>query len=567
MLSTIRRILSDLRHNKSGNALLLVGLGMPVLIGTSGLAVDSAQYYMWKRDLQFAVDQAALAGAWARTTTGTQSTYVSRALQEYNANIQNSADFDSGPTTTLVDYNGGTSNAVKVVATATKKLPFTNIMTGRSVSVSVSATASASQAGNTVTTVTTYNTLTACMIALNPSAPGAFTIGGNASGSVGCGGAALSTDPAAAIRENGNPSATFGQLVAGGGIEYSLLNNVGGDPLKLKSNTVGLVDPLGTLTTPTGNGISRTYVCPAVVAGSAAYTTYSATQTKRTVTTYTFKKGNKESTASTVTLVSGNSGYIANSDLTVGPATVSNTTTPYTNVTNQKVGPAAGTTTTSGSGANTIWQYPTVTTYTTITNASSVLTPAVPANDGTATPAPGNYTDINIACKTVFQPGIYVISGTIDFSTNKTITGTNVLFVMTNPNRIANINSNTNIALSGITSALLMSDYGYSSTDAGKLAGMLFFDKVSTDQIKFNGNSTTNFNGIIYMPKRQLWFNGTSAVSGACMMLVADKLMLDGTTDLSTFCKPSNAGSLEVRPQFTTTSTTPGTTATVRLVG
>lgn len=567
MLSTIRRVLSDLRHNKSGNALLLVALGMPVLIGTSGLAVDSAQYYMWKRDLQFAVDQAALAGAWARTTTGTQSTYVSRALQEYNANVQNSSDFDSGPTTTLVDYNGGTSNAVKVVATATKKLPFTNIMTGRDVTVSVSATASASQAGNTVTTTTTYNTLTACMIALNPTASGAFTIGGNASGSVGCGGAALSTDPSAAIRENGNPSATFGQLVAGGGIEYSLLNNVGGDPLKLKSNTVGLVDPIGTLATPTGNGITRTYVCPAVTAGSAAYTTYSATRTLRTVTTYTFKEGKKESSASPVTLASGDAGYIANSDLTTGPTAVSNTTTAYTNVTNQQVGPAAGTTTTSGSAASTIWQYPTVTTYTTITNAGSVLTPAVPANDGTATPAPGNYTDINIACKTVFQPGIYVISGTFDFSTNKTIIGSNVLFVMTNPNRIANINSNTNIAMSGITAALLMSDYGYSSTDAAKLAGMLFFDKVSTDQIKFNGNSTTNFNGIIYMPKRQLWFNGTSAVSGACMMLVADKLMLDGTTDLSTFCKPSNSNSLEVRPQFTTTSTSPGTTATVRLVG
>lgn len=51
MLGTIRRFLSDLRHNKSGNAMLLVALGTPVLIGTSSLVVDSAQYYMWKRDL------------------------------------------------------------------------------------------------------------------------------------------------------------------------------------------------------------------------------------------------------------------------------------------------------------------------------------------------------------------------------------------------------------------------------------------------------------------------------------------------------------------------------------
>lgn len=182
-------------------------------------------------------------------------------------------------------------------------MPFTNIITGRGVTVSVSAIGTATQAGNSVTT-TTYNTLTACMIALNPSAYGAFTIGGNASGSVGCGGAALSSDPSAAIRENGNPSATFGRLVATGGIEYSLLNNVGGDPLKLKSNTVSLVDPLGTLATPTGNGISRTYTCPAVVAGSPAYMTYYATQLLRAKVTYTYGKG-KTAPGTAITYTSG----------------------------------------------------------------------------------------------------------------------------------------------------------------------------------------------------------------------------------------------------------------------
>ena len=103
-------------------------------------------------------------------------------------------------------------------------------------------------------------------------------------------------------------------------------------------------------------------------------------------------------------------------------------------------------------------------------------------------------------------------------------------------------------------------------SNAAKLAGMLFFDKLSTSQIKFNGNSTTNFNGIIYTPNRQLWFNGTSAVSGACMMLVAKTLMLDGTTNLSSFCQPSNSNSLEVRPQITTTTTTAGAAAVVKLV-
>lgn len=72
MLASIRRKLGQLKANTSGNATLLVALGLPALVGGSGLAVDTAQWYMWKRELQFAVDQAALAGAWARTSSATK---------------------------------------------------------------------------------------------------------------------------------------------------------------------------------------------------------------------------------------------------------------------------------------------------------------------------------------------------------------------------------------------------------------------------------------------------------------------------------------------------------------
>ena len=567
MLSMIRRTLDRLKRNTSGNAVLLVALGMPILIGTSGLAVDSAQFYMWKRDLQFAVDSAALAGAWARTTTATQSTYQARALQEYNANVQTTSDFDTGPTTTLVNYGTGTSNGVKVVASATRRLPFSNIITGRSTTVRVEATASSVPAGTTVTTTTTLNALTACMIALDPTAQGAFTIGGSASGSVGCGGAALSTHSSAAIRENGNPSASFGQLVAGGGIEVSLLNNVGGDPLKLKSNTVGLTDPLSALVQPTGNGIARTYSCPTASAGSPAVTTYTATQLLRTKITYVYKKGNSSASATTLTYTSG-TGYLANSDNNPGvSSSISNTSTAYVAGGPTQVGPTAGSAVVAtGNGPNTIWRFPTTTTWTTISNVGSSTNPGTPAVDNIARPLPGTYSNISIACQTIFQPGIFVITGSIDFSNNQTASGTNVMFVMTSANNISNINSNTNLSFSGITASTLMSTYSYSAANAAKMAGMLFFDKLSTSEIKFNGNSTTNFNGIIYTPNRPLWFNGSSAVSGACMMLVAKTLMITGSTDLSSFCQPSNSNALTVRPLITTTTTTPGTAASVKLV-
>ena len=191
----------------------------------------------------------------------------------------------------------------------------------------------------------------------------------------------------------------------------------------------------------------------------------------------------------------------------------------------------------------------------------------MPANDGIARPLPGTYSNIPIACQTIFQPGIFVITGSIDFSSNMTVSGSDVLIVMTTANNISNINSNTSLSLSGITASTLTSTYGYSATNAAKLAGMLFYDTESTSEIKWNGNSNTNFNGIIYTPNRPLWFNGTSAVSGKCMMLVARTLMFTGSTDLSSFCQPSNANSLTVRPQITTTTTTAGTVASVKLVG
>ena len=74
MLSKIRRTFSTLAKAKSGNAALIVAIGLPALVGASGLAVDTSQWFLWKRELQFAVDQAALGGAWARTDSDSRET-------------------------------------------------------------------------------------------------------------------------------------------------------------------------------------------------------------------------------------------------------------------------------------------------------------------------------------------------------------------------------------------------------------------------------------------------------------------------------------------------------------
>ena len=45
MFATIRRNCRGLLVNKSGNATMLVALGMPILIGTAGAAIDISQWY------------------------------------------------------------------------------------------------------------------------------------------------------------------------------------------------------------------------------------------------------------------------------------------------------------------------------------------------------------------------------------------------------------------------------------------------------------------------------------------------------------------------------------------
>ena len=111
-----------------------------------------------------------------------------------------------------------------------------------------------------------------------------------------------------------------------------------------------------------------------------------------------------------------------------------------------------------GSGQTTIYEKATTTKY---YSYSDIRT--IPANDGIARPQPGIYTDISIACPTIFQAGIYFISGSIDFGQNLPVTAAGTLFVMTGNSGTIKINSNSNLNLKGITSTTLTTTYGYDS--------------------------------------------------------------------------------------------------------
>jgi Flp pilus assembly protein TadG len=524
MFDKVRNFFRDYRRNTSGNSALIVAISLPALVGGGGLAVDTAQWFLWKRELQVAVDQAAIAGAWARTSTSTQSTYETRAIQEYNNNIQIVADFDTTPVVTLGNYGSGLNNAVTVEASASKKLPFSSMLTGTATTVRVRARAAGSAGTN----------YSGCIVALHPSMQGAFTLGGNASGSATCGVVALSTHATAAMVKNGDSTAQLGMLVAGGGIDSAFSSNGTMHP-----NSSGLTDPYGAISTPSPSpSPNRTYSCPVA---TAAQTTTTATKQVTTVVTYQYHTGNNSNQA----LASANAGT---NTTTWSPATAGSTDTG-TAVPNVEV-PSS---TVAGSSSVTSYTYvrqvstspkkyeikKTVTT----TTYSDVSTNTIPASDGIARPEPGTYDTISIACETRFQPGIYVVDS-IDFGQNYVVTGTDVMFVIKESNGM-HINSNSNLTLSGITKTTLMDVYGYSAAIADQLATMVIHDEDSTDQIKLNGNSTVTLNGIVYTPKREIWFNGTTAVSGVCMMVVANNVTVTGTTDFNNFCIPAGGNILD----------------------
>lgn len=241
-MGALTKLCKTLRKSKSGNATLLVGLSIPALIGGAGFAVDTAQWYMWQRELQHSVDQAAYAGAWALAREESEGYYEKRAKQEFDANQSKTKDFSTRPTIRIADYAGGTQNSVVVTATATRVLPFSSFLTGGASTVRATAQASFAEGFD-------FN---ACLVSLKEDGTGT-TIGGNATVRAKCGLAALSCGEDA-IKIDGSANVSTDLIVACGSIDAE-----GNDDVTVEGIT-GLEDIYADLEPPT-NDTDREYSC------------------------------------------------------------------------------------------------------------------------------------------------------------------------------------------------------------------------------------------------------------------------------------------------------------------
>lgn len=237
-----RRLLKLIR-NTSGNTSLLLAIGMPSLIGAAGLAVDMTQWYAWKRELQHAVDQAAIGAAWTRTNTNSEGQYQTRGTQEFNANLDKTSGFATQPSFQLANYANGTNNSVVVTATATRALPFSRFLIGSGVTVRATAQAAFAAGAN-------YG---ACLITVGDTGT-TLSIGGNANVQAHCGMAALScSDDAITI----DASAT---VVADSIATCGTASVPAANQSAVSENVTGLTDIFSDLSPPDDTR-TRTYNC------------------------------------------------------------------------------------------------------------------------------------------------------------------------------------------------------------------------------------------------------------------------------------------------------------------
>lgn len=171
MFEKTKELLRKFREDRRGNVLVLMSLGLIPMVGTTGLAVDAAQWITWKRQLHSAADLGAMAGAQALVEGQDVDAAVRRSLS-YNSGRSFTIEAIESPVTTG-DFAGQTS-MVRVALSTQETLPFSSMFLDVAPTINVSAVAEGtSEVPN-------------CMIALDTSGTG-ISIAGSSSVNMNCG--------------------------------------------------------------------------------------------------------------------------------------------------------------------------------------------------------------------------------------------------------------------------------------------------------------------------------------------------------------------------------------------
>lgn len=240
MISSFKRLWRDRR----GNTLAIAGAALPLVLGSAGLASDTIQWTLWKRQLQRASDSAAVAGVYAIASgkaVGTCSDINGATYDNpvaYDLKKNNKVGIATTCTVTNPPSVGGftaDANAVRVSLSVQKKLSFSGLFLSATPTIQATSTATIVPSGED------------CVRAL-ANIP---VIGIDATGStvvdMKCGMIAMSTSMTAAVA-TGNANVTASPISAVGGIPAS--NNWGAGTV-LQPFSLAQDDPFANVPVPT----------------------------------------------------------------------------------------------------------------------------------------------------------------------------------------------------------------------------------------------------------------------------------------------------------------------------
>lgn len=140
------------------------------------------------------------------------------------------------------------------------------------------------------------------------------------------------------------------------------------------------------------------------------------------------------------------------------------------------------------------------------------------------------------------NPGTYIIDrGDFDIGAQATLTGAGVTFILTSSSNSGypdiTINGGATVSINAPTS--------------GEYSGIAFYqDRNATinNLNKFNGGSTMNINGAIYLPSGEVTFNGGSTINAACTQIVSNMVNFSGNNNIKADC--SGSGMSQITPGF-----------------
>ena len=212
MRSVLRRIWED----KNGNALVLGAAALPLLLGSAGLATDTIQWALWKRQLQRAADSAAIAGVYERVDKAGATTSVEAAVNyDLTLNHHTGIALESGyPQVAYPANETGKANQVNVTLAVRRPLSFSSMFMSAAPQIRVSARAAA------VSSAAEF-----CVLSLQENSKTGIQVTGNAEILMDCGWMTNSTSTNAAAGQ-GSSRITATTLAAAGGIQASRNWNV-----------------------------------------------------------------------------------------------------------------------------------------------------------------------------------------------------------------------------------------------------------------------------------------------------------------------------------------------------